>query len=151
MAKRVIGAEHIEEARSKGRLHFELLPGDIVTSLAEEAAARLEIKLIEGPIERPSVHRTDGATAMRRSLYRRAPRWVAPAPAANRGARRLRKLALIGAGGVGGNIAHLAANQDIAEEIALIDIAPGLASSTCLLYTSPSPRDLSTSRMPSSA
>ena len=27
----------------------------------------------------------------------------------------------------------------------------GLFSSTCLLYTSPSPRDLSTSRMPSSA
>ena len=30
-------------------------------------------------------------------------------------------------------------------------ISPGDYSRTCLLYTSPSPRDLSTSRMPSSA
>ena len=30
-------------------------------------------------------------------------------------------------------------------------IGPGYAADTCLLYTSPSPRDLSTSRMPSSA
>ena len=29
--------------------------------------------------------------------------------------------------------------------------APGAALAGCLLYTSPSPRDLSTSRMPSSA
>ena len=34
----------------------------------------------------------------------------------------------------------------------LFDISPSLAASiSCLLYTSPSPRDLSTSRMPSSA
>ena len=32
----------------------------------------------------------------------------------------------------------------------IVDSAPG-ALDTCLLYTSPSPRDLSTSRMPSSA
>ena len=31
------------------------------------------------------------------------------------------------------------------------DISAATASFTCLLYTSPSPRDLSTSRMPSSA
>ena len=36
----------------------------------------------------------------------------------------------------------------------MIDImyaAPGVGLAACLLYTSPSPRDLSTSRMPSSA
>ena len=31
------------------------------------------------------------------------------------------------------------------------DVASGTLNGTCLLYTSPSPRDLSTSRMPSSA
>ena len=31
------------------------------------------------------------------------------------------------------------------------DDTPGCTIETCLLYTSPSPRDLSTSRMPSSA
>ena len=108
---RVVGAEHIEEVRAKGLRHFELLPGDIVTSLAEEAASRLSIKLIEGPIERPTPHRTDGATMARRAMYRRAARWVAPSAAPRSEARRLKKLALIGAGGVGGNIAHLAANS----------------------------------------
>ena len=33
----------------------------------------------------------------------------------------------------------------------LLEIGPGQGALTCLLYTSPSPRDLSTSRMPSSA
>ena len=32
-----------------------------------------------------------------------------------------------------------------------IAVAPFIAENACLLYTSPSPRDLSTSRMPSSA
>ena len=34
---------------------------------------------------------------------------------------------------------------------ATIDFEPGAINIPCLLYTSPSPRDLSTSRMPSSA
>ena len=33
----------------------------------------------------------------------------------------------------------------------IIDLTPGCEMYSCLLYTSPSPRDLSTSRMPSSA
>nr|WP_256415884.1 hypothetical protein [Ruegeria sp. HKCCD8929] len=68
---------------------------------------------------------------MQRVLYRRSPKWVAPVRA-KRKARRLGKLALIGAGGVGGNVAHLAAMQDIADEITLIDIAPGMAAATAL-------------------
>ena len=32
-----------------------------------------------------------------------------------------------------------------------VELVPGATMPTCLLYTSPSPRDLSTSRMPSSA
>ncbi len=128
---RVIGSEAIEDAGARGRVVFELLPGDIVTDVARETAARLRIRLVDGPLERPAPISADGNTAMRRAMYRRSTRWVAPA-AASREARRFTKLALVGAGGVGSNIAHLAANADMADEIALIDIAPGLAAATAL-------------------
>ncbi len=130
-ASRVIGSDAVEDARRRGRIVFEVLPGDIVTALARETAERIGITLVDGPLERPQAPRTDGAVSMRRVLYRRSPKWVAPARAPRK-ARRLGKLALIGAGGVGGNIAHLAAMADIADEIALIDISPGLAASTAL-------------------
>ena len=131
--RRVIGAEDVSLAQRRGRISIEVLPGDIVTSQAAETAARTGIALIEGPIERPAVVRTDGATAMRRGLYRRSPGWMTPKPAGNaRRARQLGKLALVGAGGVGTNIAHLAANGQMAEQITLIDIVPGLAASVAL-------------------
>ena len=129
---RGIGAEHIEAARASGRQRLEVLPGDIVTDLARDSAARLGIALVDGPLERPVFARTDGNTAMRRALTRRAPRWVAPRLGQAREPRRLRKLALVGAGGVGGTVAHLTANADLAAEIALIDVAPGLAEATAL-------------------
>ncbi|MGB0926370.1 MAG: malate dehydrogenase [Pikeienuella sp.] len=135
MAKRVIGAEDVAAARAKGRDRLEILPDDIVTDVAREAAHRLGVKLLDGPLPKPSTHRTDGATALRRSLYRRSSRWVAPIPSDARGARRLGKLALVGAGGVGGNIAHLAAMKDLAETITLIDIAPGIAAATAMDLT----------------
>ena len=40
---RVLGSELIEEARQRGRITFEVLPGDIVTDLARETAALLGI------------------------------------------------------------------------------------------------------------
>lgn len=131
---RVIGAEAVEDARRKGRVVLEILPGDIVTSLAEETAARLGLRLVDGPLEKVAPVRTDGVTSMRRVLYRRSPKWRAPERAA-RSARRLGKLALVGAGGVGGNIAHLAALQGVAREIALVDIVPGAAAALALDLT----------------
>ncbi|MEP4198312.1 MAG: malate dehydrogenase [Aliishimia sp.] len=128
---RVIGADAIEDARQRGRLIVEIMPNDIVTALAQETAQRLGLKLVDGPLEQPTPVRTDGPTSMRRSLYRRAPKWSAPVPP-QRKARKLGKLALVGAGGVGGNIAHLASMGDMAAEIVLIDIAPGLAAATAL-------------------
>jgi len=130
--KRVIGAEQIEEARKRGRLTVEILPGDIITPLAEETAARLGLDLVDGPLERPAVIRTDGATSLRRGLYRRSPKWTAPTPVTPREARRLGKLALVGAGGVGANTALLATQSGLAREIALIDVTPGLAEATAL-------------------
>lgn len=128
---RVIGADAVEDARQRGRLIVEVMPGDIVTALARETAERLGLRLVDGPVEMPTPVRTDGATSMRRTLYRRAPKWQAPSRAPRK-AQRLGKLALIGAGGVGGNIAHLAAQADMAQEIVLIDIAPGMAAATAL-------------------
>ncbi len=129
---RVIGSEAVEDARQRGRTVFEILPGDIVTEMARETAARIGIRLADGPIERPAPVRTDGTTAMRRVLYRRSARWAAPARTVQPRARRFSRLAIVGAGGVGGNIAHLAANADIAEEIVLIDIARGVAAAAAL-------------------
>lgn len=128
---RVIGAEAVEDARQRGRLIVEVMPGDIVTALAKETAERLGLRLVDGPVDMPAPVRTDGNTSLRRVLYRRSPKWQAPSRQPRK-ARRLGKLALIGAGGVGGNIAHLAAMHNIAEEIALIDIAPGVAAATAL-------------------
>ncbi len=129
---RVIGSEAVADARQRGRVILELLPGDIVTDVARETAARLGIRLLEGPLERPAPIRAGAAAVLQRTLYRRSPRWIAPGRPARRGARRFSRLALVGAGGVGGNVAHLAANADIADEIALVDIAPGLAAATAL-------------------
>lgn len=130
--RRVIGSELIEQARQRGRIVFEVLPGDIVTSLATETAQRLGVKLLDGPLEKPQHPVTDPNTAMQRALYRRGAKWVAPARRNKPDARRFGKIAIVGAGGVGANIAHLAANNDIASEITLIDIAPGVAESIAL-------------------
>ena len=129
---RVVGTELIEDARRRGRIVFELLPGDIITDMGRETAERIGIRLVDGPLEKPTPNRSDGNTAMRRGLYRRAAKWVAPARNTRPEARRFSKIALIGAGGVGGNIAHLAAMADMADEITLIDIAPGMAAATAL-------------------
>ena len=97
------------------------------------------------------------------------------------------KISLIGAGQIGGTLAHLIGTKELVDEVVLFDVASGIAKgkaldiaqsssvdgfnvkfsgtddykdikdsdviiiTACLLYTSPSPRDLSTSRMPSSA
>ena len=99
---RVVGAELIEEARQRGRVVFELLPGDIVTDVARETAARIGLRLVEGPLEKPAPRKSDGTTAARRILYRRGAKWVAPSKAAQPTARRFSKIACVGAGGVGG-------------------------------------------------
>ncbi len=129
---RVIATEQINATHQRGLRLFELLPGDIVTAQARETAQRLGVALMDGPLERPAVVRTDGATAMRRSLYRRNPGWRAPEQKKRTTARRIKRLALVGAGGVGANIAHLCASADSAREITLIDITPGLAESIAL-------------------
>ncbi len=129
---RVIGSEFVEQTRARGLNFLEVFPGDIVTAVAKETAARINIEFHDGPIEKPAPLRTDGNTATRRALYRRAPKWIAPKAVVNTRAQRFSKISIIGSGGVGTNLAHLAANHHLAAEITLIDIVPGLAAANAL-------------------
>ena len=50
------------------------------------------------------------------------------------------------------NVYHESKNQSFIGQVAVAQVVMNrVQDSSCLLYTSPSPRDLSTSRMPSSA
>ena len=131
VASRVIGVDSIEDARRRGRIILEVLPNDIVTALAKETAERVGVKLVDGPIEKPLAPRTDGVIAQQRALYRRSPKWKTPTRTLRKAAR-FAKIAFVGAGGVGANVAHLAALADMAVELALIDITPGLAAALAL-------------------
>ena len=130
--RHVIGAEHVERAGRRGRRYIEVLPGSIVTDQARDAAARWNVSLRSGPLDRPAVARPDGAAALWRGLYRRSPKWMPSKPAEGRSPVRLGRIAIVGAGGVGASVAHLAAASDTADEIALVDIVPGLAASIAL-------------------
>lgn len=149
--RRVIGSEHVREARQKGRRSIEVMPGDLVTSQAKDTADNLGIKLLDGPLEKPAAVKTDGVTAMRRAMHRRSPKWMAPKPSPSSSARKVGKLVLVGAGGVGQNIALLAANGDIAERIVLIDVVPGLAAAVALDLTHASGISRSSARISGSA
>ena len=132
MKRRVIGAEHVQEASTRGRRLIEVMPGDIVTGAARDSAERLRVTLAAGPLPKPQAIETDGATAARRVLLRRSPRWISPKPRIRTEPKQIARLALVGAGGVGAAIAHLAANGSIAREIVLIDVMPGLAEAVAL-------------------
>ena len=130
--RRVIGAGHVEQAGRHGRRYIEVLPGSIVTDLARDAAVRWNVALRSGPLDRPAVARPDGAAALWRGLYRRSPKWIPSKPAEGRNPVRFARIAVVGAGGVGAGVAHLAASGGTADEIALVDIVPGLAESIAL-------------------
>ena len=71
---------------------------------------------------------------------------------------KINKVVVIGSGTMGSGIAAQLCNANV--PVTLLDLTTEISekardrilkSRPCLLYTSPSPRDLSTSRMPSSA
>ncbi|MBF2759208.1 MAG: malate dehydrogenase [Ectothiorhodospiraceae bacterium AqS1] len=141
---KVIGIESVEDARRRGRKTIELRRGDIVTALGAESAERLGIRLLRGPIERAPAPEAPGHLVLQRALWRRSAKWpgfenrsqsespFGDAARASESARRFAKLALVGIGGVGANIAQVAAMRAMAHEMALIDITPGLAASLAL-------------------
>ena len=133
--RRVIGAEHVERASRRGRRWLEVLPGAIVTDQARDSAARLRVALRTGPLDRPAAPAPDGTAALVRGLYRRGAKWMPAGRARGRSPVRFGRLALIGAGGVGANVAHLAANAGMAEEIVVVDLVPGRAEALALDLT----------------
>lgn len=128
----VVGEADVISAWQAGARTLALAPRAVVTVLAREAAQRLGVALQVGPLEQPGRAATDGATATRRLLYRRHPGWVAPQPRRGLTPIRLGRVAIVGAGGVGANTAHLGASSGLADEINLIDLVPGLAESVAL-------------------
>ena len=73
---------------------------------------------------------------------------------------KLGTLAIVGVGLIGGSIGKAAKERGLVERIvgiepnadsALWAVKNGVVDTVCLLYTSPSPRDATLSRMPSSA
>lgn len=132
MISGVVGEEHVVSAWRGGSATLAVAPGAVVTASAREAAERLSVELRTGPLEQPAVPATDGAIAMRRLLYRRSPGWVASQPIRGLNPSRFDRLVVVGAGGVGTNTAHLAVTSDMAAEVVLVDVVPGLAESVAL-------------------
>ena len=132
MTRAVIANEQVVDAHRRGRQYLEIRASDIITAQARDTAAQLNIQLLDHPVEKPAIYRSDATTAMRRVLYRRSPAWEPPQRVRMDNPRKLDKLAIVGVGGVGMNVAHLCANHDIADQLALVDVLPGLAESTAL-------------------
>ena len=130
--RKVIGSEHVAHAGRRGRRFLEVLPGSIVTDQARDSAARLGIELRLGPFDLPAAPAGSGPAALYRGLYRRNPKWMPASPAAGRSPVTFRKVAIVGAGGVGAALAQLVFDRSAAEQVALIDLVPGLAESLAL-------------------
>ncbi len=128
----VIGESQVQEEARRGRRRIVYLPGDIITAAAREAMDALGLELVEGPLPVPQPRASDPATAVRRVLFRSAPRWVTPDPPVGIRPRRLTRLAVVGAGNVGTTVAALAAASQMATEINLIDVVSGLAEAVAL-------------------
>ena len=128
----VVGEEHVRDAFRRGQRKLVVANEDIVTPQALDAVERLGLQIVRGPLERPAPMGSDPGRAIRRVLYRRGARWVAPERPRGLTPTRFARLGFIGAGGVGAATAHLAALAGIADEIRLIDIVPGVAESIAL-------------------
>jgi malate dehydrogenase len=128
----VLGEPDVRLAARRGERWLYVDAGTIVSPSARDAAATLGVELRAGPAPKTAVVGTDHARAVQRGLYRRSPRWVAPAPRRGIAPVRFDRLVIVGSGAVGSTTAHLAAASSVAAEIVLIDLVPGLAAATAL-------------------
>ncbi len=128
----VIGEVDVLGAFRQGRRTLHVQPSALVTNQAAEAAQRLGVSIVVGAPTAAAVPATDGAAVLRRSLYRRSPKFVPSEKPRGLQPSTLGRLVIVGAGGVGSNTAHLAASRSLAHEIVLIDVVPGSAAATAL-------------------
>jgi len=104
----------------------------VVTPQALEVADRLGVSIRHGAAAPLAVPDIDPARAVQRGLFRRSPRWTAPPPRRGAMPRRFTRVSIVGSGMVGATTAHLTALSGMADELALIDVVPGLAAATAL-------------------
>lgn len=105
---------------------------DLLTPNARDLVAQLGLRVVSEPIQAVPPNAPDHATAVSRVLLRRSPKWVAPEPTVPTTVTQFSRIAMVGCGAVGAATAHLAAAREAATSLALIDLVPGLASSTAL-------------------
>lgn len=117
-------------ARGEGRLLFP--PDAVVTPQASDVAEQHGLRLVRGRGDPAPAVSVDPARAIARVLWRRSPRWVPPPRRQGAAPVRLRRVAFVGSGMVGATAAHLTAVTDMADELTLIDVVPGLAAGTAL-------------------
>jgi malate dehydrogenase len=127
----VVGEAEVREAIRRGRRKLVVSEDALLTPQALESAEALGVEIQRGAVQ-PSPVGTDPARAIRRTLLRRNPRWVAPSAHRGLTPTRFGRLGFIGAGGVGATTAHLAACADMADEIVMIDIVPDVAAAVAL-------------------
>lgn len=128
----VVSEHDVRRVAATGRRELFVDVDAVVTPAALEVADRLGLEIRHGaaPVgARPTI---DPARAVQRLLLRRSPRWVAPAPRRGAAPTRFTRMAFVGSGMVGATAAHLAAIEGMADEVALVDVVPGLAAATAL-------------------
>jgi len=128
----VIGEAEVRRVAATGRREIVVAPGDILTPQARDAIAELGLEIVDRARPAASGPPVDEATAVRRVLFRRSPRWVPPARRQSSHARIFDRIALVGAGMVGTTTAHVLALGGAARELVLVDVAPELAAAVAL-------------------
>jgi len=126
-------SEHdVRAAAGRGVRELYVDRDAVVTPQALEVADRLGVTVRRGAAPQVTPPTIDPARAVQRLLLRRSPRWVAPTSRAGRAPTRFTRVAFVGSGMVGATAAHLTAISGMADELAIIDVVPGLAAATAL-------------------
>lgn len=128
----VIGEAEVRRAATAGRREIVVRPHDVLTPQARDAAGELGLEIVDHPRQPAAAPVVDEATAVRRVLLRRSPRWMPSEPRLPAAARILDRVAIVGAGMVGTTTAHVLALAGAARELVLVDVAPGLAAAVAL-------------------
>ena len=128
----VLGEYDVRRAARRGERFLYVGAGTVVSPSARDVAQQFSIELRPGSPPPSGVAGVDHGRAVQRGLYRRSPRWVAPEPRRGQASVRFSRIAFVGAGAVGATTAHQAAVVNMADELVLIDVVPGLAAAVAL-------------------